>query len=345
MTQTSTSSPQPGNQLVAVYVLDQWAFDVIYGPDERRDIHALVDVREPRRSAKEVADDPSLLSGVDVIFTGWSGPKLDAKLLATAKDLKLCLYGAGSVQGIVTDAMWERGVTVCSAWAANAVPVSEFTLANILLSLKRTYAASAQLQQTKKWHRPAVKMPGAFGSTVGLISLGMIGSRVAELLKAFDVKVIAWSPYTSPQEAAALGVELVATLEEVFTRADVVSLHTAWKKETENLIRGTHFELMREGATFINTSRGAVVHEQEMIDVLKRRPDLWAVLDVCYPEPPAEGSLLYELPNVVLTPHIAGAMDRECQRMGRYMVQELERYVTGQGLKWSVSKEMAARMA
>jgi phosphoglycerate dehydrogenase-like enzyme len=345
MTQTSTSSPQPGNQLVGMYVLDQWAFDVIYGPDERRDIHALVDVREPRRSAKEVADDPSLLSGVDVIFTGWSGPKLDAKLLASAQDLKLCLYGAGSVQGIVTDAMWERGVTVCSAWAANAVPVSEFTLANILLSLKRTYAASAQLQQTKKWHRPAVKMPGAFGSTVGLISLGMIGSRVAELLKAFDVKVIAWSPYTSPQEAAALGVELVATLEEVFTRADVVSLHTAWKKETENLIRGTHFELMREGATFINTSRGAVVHEQEMIDVLKRRPDLWAVLDVCYPEPPMEGSLLYELPNVVLTPHIAGAMDRECQRMGRYMVQELERYVAGQGLKWSVSKEMAARMA
>ena len=97
--------------------------------------------------------------------------------------------------------------------------------------------------------------------------------------------------------------------------------------------------------SFINTSRGAVVHETEMIEELTKRPDILAVLDVTHPEPPAEGSPLYTLPNVILTPHMAGSIGPECRRMGRYMVEELQRYCAGQPLRWALTREQAARMA
>jgi phosphoglycerate dehydrogenase-like enzyme len=134
-------------------------------------------------------------------------------------------------------------------------------------------------------------------------------------------------------------------LDEVFRRADVVSLQTPWLKETEGMITGQHFAAMKPGATFINTARGAVVREPEMIAVLQQRPDLFAVMDVTHPEPPAPDSPLYTLPNVVLTPHIAGAMGDECRRMGHYMVEELRRYLQGDDLEWRITRDMAAVLA
>jgi phosphoglycerate dehydrogenase-like enzyme len=151
--------------------------------------------------------------------------------------------------------------------------------------------------------------------------------------------------YTSSEEKASrLGAEK-CSLEAIFNRSDVVSLHTPWLKETEGMITGEHLALMKPNATFINTARGAVVREQEMIEVLQQRPDLFAILDVTYPEPPKPGSPLYTLPNVILTPHIAGSLDNECQRMGRYMVDELERYLAGEPLQWAISREKAATLA
>jgi phosphoglycerate dehydrogenase-like enzyme len=130
-------------------------------------------------------------------------------------------------------------------------------------------------------------------------------------------------------------------LEDIFRRADVVSLHTPWLPETEGMITGQHFTLMKPNAAFINTARGAVVRESEMIAVLEQRPDLLAVLDVTYPEPPVPGSPLYTLPNVVLTPHIAGALGPETRRLGEMMLDELQRYLRGEPLRWQVSPKQA----
>ncbi len=111
------------------------------------------------------------------------------------------------------------------------------------------------------------------------------------------------------------------------------------------LILGSHLASMKRNATLINTSRGAVVREAEMVEVLEERPDLWAVLDVTHPEPPESGSRLYDLPNVVLTPHIAGSQGNECRRMGRLVVDELRRYVAGEPLQHEITRERAALMA
>jgi phosphoglycerate dehydrogenase-like enzyme len=185
---------------------------------------------------------------------------------------------------------------------------------------------------------------GAYGSTVGLVSLGKVGRHVVKLLQNLEVKVIAFDPFVTAAEAAELNVEL-CTLADVFRRADVVSLHTPWLPETEGMITGEHFTLMKSNACFINTARGVIMREQEMIEVLRQRPDLTAVLDVTYPEPPEPGSPLYTLPNVVLTPHIAGSLDNECRRMGRMVVDELKRYLNEEPLRWRITREQAARMA
>ncbi len=175
-------------------------------------------------------------------------------------------------------------------------------------------------------------------------SLGMIGRMVCERLRTFDLNLIAYDPFVSAEDAAALGVTLCG-LDEIFQRADVVSLHTPWLPETVGMITGAHLAAMQPGATFINTARGDVVREQEMIEVLQQRPDLLAVLDVTYPEPPVAGSPFYTLPNVILTPHIAGSMDNECRRTGRIVVEELQRYLKGEPLRWSISRQQAAIMA
>jgi phosphoglycerate dehydrogenase-like enzyme len=111
------------------------------------------------------------------------------------------------------------------------------------------------------------------------------------------------------------------------------------------MITGRHVAAMRYGATLINTARGSIIREREMIEVLERRPDLTAVLDVTDPEPPAPDSPLLELQNVILTPHISGSHHHECRRMGIFMLEELKHFLSGRPLKWQVTKEMIENMA
>jgi len=327
----------------AIYILNTDAYDKIYGVPERADIDELVNMVAPQQTAASIAAQSELLADVDVVFSGWGMPRLDEDFLTAAPDLKAVFYGAGSIRGFATDAAWDRGIIICSAWAANAVPVSEYTLAQILFSLKRGWHHALTIKRQQRWMRQ-VAVPGAYNSTVGIISLGMIGRLVVERLRSFDIRIIAYDPFVSEETAAGLGVEL-CSLEDVFRRADVVSLHTPKLPETLGMITGAHLASMKEGTTFINTARGAVVRELEMIEVLQGRSDLFAVLDVTDPEPPVDGSPLYTLPNVILTPHIAGSIDTECRRMARYMIDDYKRYVAGEPLLWEISREKARTLA
>jgi len=328
-----------------LYVLDPVSWDRIYGAAQREAIGRHVRIYADVQTRESVGRDPGVLGDAEVIFSGWGAPRMDEAFLAAAANLKAVFYGAGSIKGVVTDAFWDRGIAITSAAAANAIPVAEYTLSQILFSLKRGWQHVRGIRSAgspEGWQR--IEVAGAYGSTVGLVSLGMIGRLVAESLARHDVRVIAYDPFVCEQDAATLGVELCG-LDELFRRADVISLHTPNLPETRGMIAGGHVESMKPGATFINTARGAVVRETEMIEVLCRRGDLWAILDVTDPEPPAAGSPLYTLPNVVLTPHIAGAMDAECRRMGQSMVAELDRYVRGEPLRGQIDRQRAQRMA
>lgn len=284
---------------------------------------------------------------VEYIFSTWGMPKTDSAFLEAFPKLKAIFYAAGSIKFFVTPEFWERDIPVFSGWAANGVPVAEWSFAQIILSLKQTWTAVRQIQESKRMDHQAYftnRVPGTYGSTVALLSLGMIGRYVAERLKTLDVNVIAYDPFISPEDAAELGLRLVS-LEEAFAEADVISCHTPWLKETEGMLGRELFASMKPNASFINTARGAVVNEPEMIAVLEQRPDITAVLDVTYPEPPVEGSPLYTLPNVILTPHIAGSIQNECRRMARLMIEDYDRFAAGKPTRWQVTEARAATLA
>lgn len=324
-----------------LYVLDPSAFELAYGPAEREMIAALADVFAPPQTRESVRRTPELLEDVDVIFSGWGGPVLDETFLHHAPRLQGFFYAGGALGSVLTPAAWERKLAVSTAIAVNARPVAEYTLAAILFSLKHGWRLSRETC-ARRTFPDRDGAPGADGSTVGLISLGWCARALLKLLPPFDLNVLAYDPYVSRPEAQVLGAQL-APLDEVFRRCDVVSLHTPLLAETEGLITGAHLDSMKPGATFINTARGEIVRQDELIEVAARRPDLQFVLDVTHPEPPEPTSPLYELPNVVLTPHIAGSAGRECRRLGRFVADELQRFISGVPLEGAVSPTMSLR--
>lgn len=326
-----------------LYILDPLWLRPVYPDELDRELAAHLTFVGPPQSARSIRQDPGLLADVEVIFSSWGMAPLDAGFLANAPRLRAVFHGAGSIRYFVTAESWARGIVVSTGHEINAVPVAEYTLAAILFGLRHGWHHASAARTNGKFSTDR-SFPGSYRSTVGLISLGAVGRLVCEHLRRGDARVIAYDPLCSPARAKALGVELVG-LEEIFRRAEVVSLHTPLLPETKGLIRGTHFSSMKPGATFINTARGAVVCEAEMIAALQLRPDLQAVLDVTELEPPSPNSPLYRMTNVVLTPHIAGTCEQEAGRLGRAMADEFHRWRRGETLRYAVTEEQVARLA
>lgn len=325
-------------------MMDKDFVDLVYPEHVKKEMGKLVDVSAGAFSSEEVKENPEILRDKEVLFSGWGGPVLDNDFLQAAPKLEAFFYAAGTVKPLVTDAVWKRGLTITAAGKANAVPVVEYTLSQILFALKDGWNFVRDLREKKQYpSKPFYHVQGAFGSTVGIISLSTIGRKVAEILKQFDVDVLVYDPFATNEDARDLNVTL-CSIEEIFKTADVVSLHAPLLPETKGIINGEHFRMMKEHASFINTARGEIVREVEMLDVLEKRRDITAILDVVFPEPPKKDSPLYTLPNVILTPHIAGSEGNECARLGSYMLEELKRYIEGHDLKWQVTKEQFATM-
>ena len=297
-----------------------------------------------RRRKDAVLAAPGILKEVEFIFGGWDMPVLNRDFLETAPKLRGVFYSAGTVKPYVTDALWEREIVLTNAHKANAVPVAEYCAASIIFSLKLGWRHLRELREEKHWVRETTDVPGCYDATVGLISLGAIGFKTLELLKPFQIKPLIYSTSMAPEMADEWGAELVS-LDEIFERSDVVSLHTPSLPSTKGMIRGDHFRKMRRNATFINTARGAVVNQDEMIEAMRERSDLTALLDVVDPEPPEVGAEIFGVKNIHITPHIAGSMGREGHRLGQTAIDECKRFIAGEDLLHQVHQSDLARMA
>lgn len=329
----------------SAYLLYESAYNRIYGADERYDIARLTDSAPCVLHPDDWHMHADICEQTELLFSGWGMPPVDEAFLEAFPRLTTIFYGAGSIKGFATDALWKRGINVTSASYANAIPVCEFTVAQIVLSMKHAWRLSTLTDALRTYPDFTQReSPGMYRTVVGLVSLGSIGRMVAERLRQYDVAVIAYDPVIRPEQAKALGVELCA-LDALFRDADVVSCHAPWLKETESMLTYEHFASMKQGATFINTSRGAIVDEVGLIQALQERRELYALLDVTLNEPPAPDSPLYTLPNAILTPHIAGSKGKECNRLGRTMVEELLRHIEGKPLRHAISQEQAVLMA
>lgn len=285
------------------------------------------------------------LADVEVLLSSWGAPRLDQAALDALPRLRLVAHAAGTVKDLVTDAVWERGIRVSSAAAANAVPVAEFTVAAILFANKGVLRLQQFYRAERRWKLWTDVVPGLGnkGKVVGLVGASRIGRLVIEWLRPFDLEVWVADPYLSAAEAGGLGVRLVE-LDELCAGADVVSLHAPSLPETRHLLDARRLALLRDGATLVNTARGALVDQQALeAELVSGRID--AVIDVTEPEILPPESPLYDLPNVLLTPHIAGSQGAETQRMADLAIDEIERWIAGRPLLHEVTRADLDRIA
>ena len=318
----------------------------IYNDETIEALKGIVNIEKRIYSKEELLASPESFCNVEIVFSTWGMPEMsETEIKSTLPSLKCVFYGAGSVQAFARPFL-SCGVKVFSAWAANAVPVAEMTLALIILSNKGYFLSSRVY--SKKGRRAAsdvfAKCAGNYGETVGIIGAGMIGKLVINMLKPYKLNVLVFDPFLPDETAKELGVKK-CSLEELFEKSFVVSNHLANNAQTVGMLNYALFERMRENAVFINTGRGAQVVENDLVRILEERGDLTALLDVTYPEPPIENHPFYTLENCIITPHIAGSAGDEVSRMGEYMLEECRAYVNGENCKYEVSFKMLETMA
>jgi phosphoglycerate dehydrogenase-like enzyme len=283
-----------------------------------------------------------LLTDADVCITSWGSPQLSGGVIFYAPDLKLHCHAAGTVKPYVSDALWSRGVMVTSASAAIAVDVAQTTLGWMIIAAKRALVANIATHEGG-W-KGEMTMPAGdlTGSRIGIIGASHVGREVIKLLKPFDVEIMLYDPYVSAEGAEELGTEKLG-LRELLETSDIVSLHVPNTPETKNMLNSHNLPLMKDGAAFINTARGASVDEDALVKELETGR-IWAFIDVTDPEPPAANHAFRRLPNVVLTPHIAGCVGRGRKRIGEYVVEEVRRFVAGEPQRYQITREMLHRI-
>jgi phosphoglycerate dehydrogenase-like enzyme len=328
---------------------------LIYMPEENFDLHFPAGrLGELRRLCRLIGPVPCTSLGraqapgeVGIIFTGWGTPRLEAEVLEAMPKLRLVAHTAGTVKGIVSPALLEGGVRVTHAAVANAKPVAEYVLGVILLANKAflTFAEAYRTDRDRfrRSQHPVASSVGNRGRVVGLIGASRVGRLTLQYLRRHDFELLLADPFVSDSEARELGARLVSTAE-LFCSADIVSLHQPLLPETRHSIGRTELASMRDGALLINTARGAIIdHDALAVELASGR--IRAVLDVTEPEPLPASSPLWDMPNVVITPHIAGSMGNEIERMTELTLQEVERFIHGLPLQHEVSLADWSRVA
>lgn len=287
-----------------------------------------------------------ILRTTNILITGWGCETITSRVLEATPDLRLIVHAAGTVKSMIDPAVFAAGIAVSHAAEANAVPVAEFTLASILFANKRVFDLRDRYRAdpTRQSSHQVMNQPiGNYHRVIGLVGASRIGRMVARHLEAFDFTVLLRDPFVRPDDPIAQSVELV-DLDSLMARSDVVSLHAPLLPSTKSMIGRRELKLMKDGATLINTARGGLIDEPALIAELQTRR-IFAVIDVTDPEIPEPHSPLFSLPNVFLTPHLAGAVGTERLRLGLMAIEEAERFAAGQSLKYAIDPGLLERMA
>ncbi|MEV0259555.1 hydroxyacid dehydrogenase [Streptomyces sp. NPDC050732] len=315
----------------------------VFTPDLRERLARSVQLTEPLLSGPlTTTEAAAVLSTTEVLITGWGCPPLTPGILASAPALRAVVHAAGSVKPMVTEAVWDRGIIVSSAADANADPVVAFTLAAITFAAKGALPTAAAY--ASGWP-PFTDRTGADARTIGVIGASRIGRRVITALRASDAgfHVLLTDPYVTRAEAAELGAEPV-DLPTLCERSSIVTVHAPQLPETRHLLNADMLKRIPDGGVVINTARGSLVDTEALArECGAGRLD--AFLDVTDPEPLPADHVLLRLPNVLVTPHVAGAQGSEVRRLGEYAVSEVERYVAGVRLRGRLLREDLARLA
>jgi len=317
--------------------------DEVYGAARLEHIRSHTDLYPHQVTSQNIEECLPELSDLEVIFSTWGMLPLSSQQLDQLPQLRAVFYAAGTIKHFAMPFL-ERGITVVSAAPANAVPVAEFTLGQILLTNKGFFRNVNEYRSVENYDG-CFRGRGNYGATVSILGAGQIGRRVIEFLRPFRLRVLVFDPFLSHKATELLGAEKVETLEEAFARGDIVSNHLAEVPATRGMLCGRHFDAMPANATFINTGRGQTANHDELLEVFGRRTDLTALLDVTEPEPLPLDHPLRGLSNVVISGHIAGSIGDEVGRMGDLVLAEFERWTRSEALHYAVTPQMLEKMA
>ncbi|MBO5151234.1 MAG: phosphoglycerate dehydrogenase [Methanobrevibacter sp.] len=248
-----------------------------------------------------------------------SRTKVTKEVIDKADNLKIIARAGVGVDNIDLNAATEKGIMVVNSPESTSITVAEHTM-GLLLSMARKLSIADKSVKEGKWEKKKFMGVELRNKTLGVIGMGRIGSQVVNRCKAFEMDAVAYDPYLPEEVATQMGVELT-DLETVLKKADFITIHVPLTPETKHLISYDEFELMKDGAFITNCARGGIIDEEALYDALKNEKIGGAALDVYEEEPPAEDSKLFELDNIVLTPHIA-ASTKEAQRDAAIIVAD-----------------------
>jgi phosphoglycerate dehydrogenase-like enzyme len=279
----------------------------------------------------------SRLGSAEVLLTSWGAPTLTSERLAAAPALRAVFHSAGSVRPIVSSSVWSRGIRVTSAARANAIPVAEYTLAAIIFAGKKAPFLARDPNAAT-----SVRDPARYGHlsnyrrTIGIVGFSQVGRRVVDLLGCLDTaECLVADPYAAADEVARAGATLL-DLRHMLPRSEILSLHAPALATTRHMIGAAELALLPDHATVINTARGSLI-DMDALAAECGSGRLFAMLDVTDPEPLPPGHPLRAMPNVVITPHIAGSLGTEALRLSDLTLDELSRWIADEPLHTEVT--------
>ena len=316
-------------------------YDRLFEPDVREMLHAIGDVTLQNDDSKWT---PERLAGVigdyDALLTCWGAPKMTPEVLDAAKRLKIIAHSAGSVKFFIGEDVLERGIRVSSASSAMAPAVAEFALIFTMLGLRPVHEYNEVMHnEPEKWEANGAREfgPEIASSRIGVVGAGLVGRQYIAKVKALGAEVFVADPYLSDADAAAMGVERVE-LPELMATCPIVVIHAPTTPETHHMIGTAELAAMPDNGFLVNTARSWVVDQEALLAELQSGR-LRAALDV-YDQEPLPGDHPYRsLPNVILTPHVAGASGQTNRRQGLFAVDDLRRYFAGEPLANEVTLE------
>lgn len=311
-----------------LYVPNEKHTELVFRKDLFERFLRLFDVVYEERglSLDTILEEASKAEG---IVTGWGCPPLEKEFFEKAWKLRIIAHSAGSIKPILSKEVVQRyilprSVCVFTARHAIALNVAEATIGYMIMASRRLLDHILAFRERGLWRDASIPSNGQYlrGSIVGIVGASAVGRELIRLLKPFDVTILVSDPYLTDWEAGSLGVCKVS-LEELFSRSDIVSIHAPLTPETRRMIGKELLRRMKDGAILINTARGGLLDEEALIQECSSGR-IFAFLDVTDPEPPSKDSPLRKVRNIIVTPHIAGAGYYGYFKIGESTLKALE---------------------
>ncbi len=244
-----------------------------------------------------------------------SETKITRKVIEAAPRLKVVGRAGVGVDNVDVEAATQRGIVVMNTPSGNTISTAELTF-SMLLALARKIPQAHASMKAAEWNRKAFQGVELYGKTLGVLGMGRIGTEVARRAMAFGMQVLAYDPYLTLARAKALQVELIENLDDIYARADFITVHMPMTDETKGMLNAAAFAKMKKGVRVLNCARGGIINEADLAEAIKSGKVAGAALDVYETEPPPKDFGLRELPQIIMTPHLGASTEEAQENVG-----------------------------